>query len=611
MLQNHRSALAALVGLVLVAACAGAAEGPFVPIDELRPGDKCVARSVFSGTTVEEFDVVILGVVRGTDPASDLIIVRAENEFLERTGIPQGISGSPVYLDGRLVGAISATWGFTREPIAGVTPIGEMLPALERQGPSTSGRAVGALGLALVPPSERGQCRLASISTLAGIEVGDPASRTQPAVGVYGDRTLTPMSLPLVVSGGSESLLADVAGLLGGCGLTPVRGSSASSIEGAGELVPGSSMGVRFIGGDMNWTAIGTLTYRDGDRVVAFGHPVFEAGDVEMPMVGAYVHTVVPLASVSFKYASGTELVGTVHSDRRRAVGGVVGPAPETLPLEVTVRTGAGDATGYEFDVTRTRPFSSLFAGLATAAAISEAALSVGHSSVSLSITLATSRGPVSYESMFHTMEPALRAGGELAALMDVVMDSAFEDVDVTGASAEITLRQGDLVTSIERVAADRAVYEPGDPIELAVTLRDWQGGRRTESLVLRVPDDTSDGPAIVRVGGAAEFHEWDADRLSGGMTPRTWDQLRSLIESSRPGNTVVAQLLSERPGLSLSGRELARVPGKAALVMGSAPGSGAVVPAGLSVLSEDSLMAELPTGGFHEFQIFVRRSDQ
>lgn len=605
-----RATASAIACLMLASSWCRAGDGQFVPVDEVHPGDMCVGRSVFSGTTVEDFDVEILGVVRGTAPGSDLIIARASGGVLDEAGISQGMSGSPVYLDGRLIGAISATWGFSKEPIAGITPIGEMLPALDAGDSGSAGAGGGAMGLSLVPAAERAACGLRRISELAGVDLAEPVSRDGSSFGEYAGREMTAISLPLVVSGGSESLLRQAGEVLGGRGFTPVRGAAAGSVDDGGELVPGSSVGVQFVGGDMSWTAIGTLTYRDGDRVIAFGHPVFEAGAVAMPLVGAYVHTVVPMVSVSFKYASGTGVVGTIRADRRRAVGGVLGPGPDTIPLSVALRTDGGASTDYHFDVMRTNSFSSLFAGLAAAGAVSEAALTAGRASVDLRATIDTPKGPVSYRALFQTSEPAFRVGGELAALMDVVMDSPFENVDVTGVSLDVVITEGEFIAAIESVSADRAVYAPGDPVVLTVDLRDWQGEAWSEELVLNVPEDSPEGSMIVRVGGASAFHEWDAERLGGGLRPRNWEQLRDLIEESKPGNVVVAQLLSQRPGLSLSGRELKRVPGKAALVMGAASESGNVQPADLSVLSEASFSADREVRGFHEFVLFAKARD-
>ncbi len=603
-----------LRGLVLAASVvvagaqgAGAAnDGAFVPIEDVRPGDRCVGKTVFAGSEVEEFDVEILAVIRGTAPRSDLIIGRATGGILDLAGIPQGMSGSPVYLDGRLVGAISATWPFSKEPIAGITPIGEMLPALEGER-SSSHRTGGALGLALVPPEERQACRLSRLWDLAGVEPRAPAALTGAPLGSYDGREMTPIALPLVVSGGSDLFLQKVADVLRGGGLTPVRGSAGTAVAESAEPIPGSAVGVQFVGGDASWTAIGTLTHREGDRVVAFGHPIFDAGAVDLPLVAAYVHTVLPLASLSFKYASGAELIGAVYSDRHRGVGGRIGPSAATIPLEVDIVSPRGVASHYEFDVISMTPYGSFFAGLAASGAISEAALTTGHSLVEMRATLETAEDSVEYEALFQTPEPALRVGGELAMLMDVVLANGFERKEIRRVSLDVSVTEGELWTAIENVSVTRAGYAPGDEVDVRVRLRDWRGEVRTETMVLTVPPSAGDGPLTVRVGGAGAFHEWDAERLAGGLRPRTYEQLRRLIESSLPGNVVVAQLLSDRPGLSLSGNELRELPGRAALVMGSASQSGSAVPADLTVLSEAEFEAEREVRGYHEFVLFVR----
>lgn len=605
-LRLARSLLIAASVLVAATRCACAAdETSFVPIEEVRPGARCVGKSVFAGTEVEEFDVEILAVVRGTGPRSDLIIGRATGGILDAAGIPQGMSGSPVYLDGRLVGAISSTWPFSKEPIAGITPIGEMLPALE--GEVASDDAAGALGLELIPPSERASCRLTRLWSMAGGDGAARASLGDEPVGSFGGREMVPMSLPLVVSGGSDLLVQKLAGVLSPGGLVPTRGSSQAVGGESTDPAPGSAVGVQFIGGDASWTAIGTLTYRDGDRVLAFGHPIFDAGAVEMPLVSAYVHTVLPLSSLSFKYASGAELIGSVHSDRHRGVGGRIGPGPETIPLDVEITSPGGVVSRYEFDVVRARPYASLFAGLAASGAVSEAVLTAGHALVDMEATLATDDDSVTYETVFQTPEPALRTGGELAMLMNVVIWNGFERKDVKQASLRVSIEQGELWTGIEDVSSTRAAHAPGDEVELSLRLRDRLGETRVEKMTLVIPRTAQEGPLTVRVGGAEAFHEWDAERLAGGLRPRTYAQLRELIESSVPGNVVVAQLLSDRPGLSLSGSELRGFPGRAALVVGSASQSGSAVPAELTVVSEAKLTTDREVRGYHEFVLYVR----
>lgn len=611
--------LAALAAALLVALAAPAAHAEldrsrFVAVDELRPGDRCVGRTVFSGSTVEEFEVEILGIVRGTAPQSDLIIARASGGPLGVTGIMEGMSGSPVYLGGRLVGAISSTWAFSKEPIAGVTPIAEMLQALDLFDDRTrsGGGTGGAFGALAVPEGERPVSRAAWLLDVSGLShtlteprAGRPAART------FGGRDMTEISLPLVVSGGSDGFLRGVSGVLAGSGFTPVRGSSGSSVGagvGGADPVPGSAVGVQLVRGDANWTAIGTLTHREGDRVIAFGHPLFQGGDIELPMVGAYVHALLPLQSVSFKYASGSDLVGTMFQDRRHMVAGRLGAPPAMIALSVAVGIGADEPRVFDLEVVRARPYASLFAGLAAAGAVDEVARAVVPSAVEIRVRLVTDAGPLEYTDVLHTGDPAFRIGGELTALMDLVLANGFAPRDISRVSLDVRVLEEERWAEIERIDADRAVYRPGDDVLVTVTLRHWQGRRVTERMALRLPPSVSEGPLVLRVAGAAAFRESERERLGDGLRPRNYDQLVSLIGRSKPGNAVVGQILSETPGISLSGEEMRAVPGRAALAMAQSVTSGVVDRADLTCVAEVEIVLDRETRGAQEVVITVRR---
>jgi hypothetical protein len=607
-------AAALLAATVPPAVCAELDRSRFVAVDELRPGDRCVGRTVFSGTTVEEFDVEILGVVRGTAPDSDLIIARASGGPLGTTGILEGMSGSPVYLDGRLVGAISSTWAFTKEPIAGVTPIAEMLPALDLfDGRTRSGGGTGgAFGALAIPEGERQASRAAWLLSASGLSRAAPGpGAVSPASRTFGGRDLTEMSLPLVVSGGSDGFLRGASGVLAGSGFTPVRGSSGSSVGagvGGADLVPGSAVGVQLVRGDANWTAVGTLTHREGDRVIAFGHPLFQGGDIELPMVGAYVHALMPLQSVSFKYASGSDLVGTVFQDRRRMVAGRLGAPPAMIGLSVAVRIGEGESRVFDLEVVRARPYASVFAGLAAAGAVDEVARAVAPSAVEIRVRLETDAGPLEYSDVLHTDDPAFRIGGELTALMDLVLANGFAPRDISRVSLDVRVLEEERWAEIERIDADRAVYGPGDDVLVTVTLRHWQGRRVTERMTLRLPSSVPDGPLVLRVAGAAAFRESESERLGDGIRPRNYDQLVSLIGRSKPGNAVVGQILSKTPGISLSGEEMRGVPGRAALAMAQSATSGVVDRADLACVAEAEIALDREARGAHEIAITVRR---
>ena len=632
---------AVLIVTILVAippangARADTPDGHFVSVEELKRGDRCVGRTVFVGTEIEEFELEILGVVRAAAPGTDLIIARAEGALLESTGILEGMSGSPVYKDGRLIGAIASTWQFSKEPIAGITPIGEMLPALELMDAEGHGSgwpgSDGLPGLAMLPEGERASSSLARIVEAAGMF--DRAGLTRhsvPSAVAFDDRRLTPIAAPLVVSGAEEDYVYRASRILGS-GVTLLLGSGVASgassgarsalrhapdsvaVPGsssgpgweAGELEPGSAVGVQFVRGDANWTAIGTVTHRDGDRLVAFGHPLFNAGAIDMPMVAAYVHAVMPLQSMSFKYASGGELVGTMKQDRNRSVAGVIGPGPPMVPLTVNIYTDDGDRR-FEFETVSTRPYTALFSGLAFGGAVSSAVKSAGPAMVDLTARIDTGVELVEYRDIFHTTAPAMRCGGELSLLLSLIAENAFEERELRGVELDVTVREGDFRTVISRVDADRKVYRPGDDVTLRVFMSPRRGDPFERVLSLRIPDSTRPGALTVRVGDAMSFHLSEQDRLGPGAAPRSYEQLLNLIRDAKPGNTVVAQLLSDSPGLSLSGSEMRGIPGRAGLAMASSATSGAVDPSMSSVLREREFAVRGQVVGFYEMMVHV-----
>lgn len=602
-------------------------DGEFAFIDEIATGDRCVGLSVFEGTEIEEFELEIIGVVRGVSPGSDLILARAEGELLEKTGIMQGMSGSPVYKDGRLIGAISSAWPFCKDPIAGITPIEEMLRAYDMldampTSASAPGRAAGPTFDHVTRGEVRGS-RVAWVSRVAAIGAADTSERfpwssaaripetVLSGTGVpAGGAELAPLGVPLSVSGADPRFLACARGVLSGLSLVPVAGGASGTESDSGEatvLSPGSAVGVQLVRGDVDMTATGTVTHRDGDRILAFGHPMFHAGPVELPMVGAFVHTTMPMLSVSSKFASGTDLIGTFYQDRSRMVAGRLGRAPRMLPLAVTVQTPAGGVREFGFEVLRSPAYTAIFSSLAVARAISEVAKSTGPADVALRIRLVMDESEINYDNRFYSEMPAFRTAGELATLMDILLLNEFESQRIERVELEVDLDETRRWATIVRISTDSTVYAPGDVVRVNVVLRDWQSGLTERTIELRLPESEQEGQVFLWVGGAQEYHELESARLGEGLMPRSYSQLIDLIDRSRSENTVLAQLLSMRPGLSLSGDELRGLPGRAALAMASVASSGAAARTEMTVLAQDEFTYDRSVAGSHEIQLTVR----
>ncbi len=192
--------------------------------------------------------------------------------------------------------------------------------------------------------------------------------------------------------------------------------------------------------------------------------------------------------------------------------------------------------------------------------------------------------------------------------LLSVLTENSFAERELRSVELDVLVREGDLWTAIARVDADRSVYRPGDEVRLRVLLRPRWGEPFEREMSLRLPDAVPQGAVTLRVGDATSFHMWERDRLGFGSAPRSYEQLLDLIRRAKPGNVVVAQLLSDSPGLSLSGVEMRGVPGRAGLAMASSATSGTVDPSVLSLLCEREFAVESQVVGYFEMTVHVER---
>ena len=320
--------ISAAVALTMCAWAVLPAETALMPLDEVKAGMIGTGQTVFQGTELQEFKVHILGVLRNVQgPRRSLILAKLEGGPLADTGVIAGMSGSPVYIDGRLIGAVSYSIGqFAKEPIAGITPIAEMIEATAE----TSRRATVAQARVELPLTTESfatavrqtSARLGSFADRA-VDIGGvglTAAAGGPMAG-----TLRPIATPLIMSGMSAATRDLVSSIFSNAGFAPMlAGSSggADTPKPSGPLRPGDAVGVSLLGGDADMGATGTVTHVDGTRVYAFGHPFFNLGPTAFPMTRAYIYTSLPSLMSSFKIASLGDVIGSVQQDRATAIAG-------------------------------------------------------------------------------------------------------------------------------------------------------------------------------------------------------------------------------------------------------------------------------------------------
>ena len=331
---------------------------PVFPLSDIKPGMKAVGRTVFQGNKIEEFQAEILGVLKNISPRQSVILARLSGGSLEQSGVAAGMSGSPVYIDGKLVGAVALGFQFSKEPIAGITPIEDMLNAFE-QDPT-----------APQPGPSRGEWRFEPGSQDAGgprvIQASAPdflppvIDRSKPVFWQGGQASLIPVATPLVLSGFTAQAVDQFAGPLRSMGLVPLQGGSGGSNDDTSmgdisRLQPGGMISVQLVRGDMGASADGTVTLVDNGRVYAFGHPFMSAGPTQMPFSESNVITVLSDYATSMKITTPGKLLGVIGQDRSTGVYGVLGRRARTIPVEIALQSSRGSDRNYHFEVVNDR----------------------------------------------------------------------------------------------------------------------------------------------------------------------------------------------------------------------------------------------------------------
>ena len=500
-----RAAPAAVVLLAVVSL--GAAPEPpgpgILPLEEIRAGMEGTARTVFEGNALEEFRVEILGVLRNAiGPQQDMILARLRGDKVEFTGVVSGMSGSPVYVNGRLIGALSYRIGpFAKEAIAGITPIADMLK-LAGEGPRSADTArgvepdlVGAFPGASAIPGARAE-RPGWLAAVADAGLAIPA---------FGAGGLQPIATPLVCSGCDASVLRHYAPLFEAHGLEPTTGGGQTGPGEALPLVPGSAIGASLATGDLSITGIGTLTHVDGKRIFAFGHPFLGAGALEMPMTQAQVLLTFASSAASFKLANATGPVGSIVQDRLTAIVGEVGRTPPTIPVTVRVASRGGRRV-FRYDILRHRTWSPVILGLTTANSLVRTTDFNAADTLALRYRLDVEGYPrLEVDDLYSGTNPGqpvhMSLANAAAGLFNLISNNPFSEARVLAADLDVELLPESQMAQVASLRCSRNEVRPGEVFTVTAGLRPFRGPERQVSWEVALPEDTPPGETQITVG--------------------------------------------------------------------------------------------------------------
>ena len=545
--------------------------------DEITPGMKGYGRTVFSGNQIETFDVEILGVLKNWESRTDMILVKMTGGPLEKTGIIAGMSGSPVYIDNKLIGAVSHGWSFAKDAIAGVTPINAMMDVLKidsqirentfRTSNKTWSTSLNTQDLDVV-------VRLKSHGLIHENELLKNSNSQQPFT-----LNLVPIQTPLIISGFDYRSLNRISPLLNKLGrfsLQSNRGSDGLPAD-LHDFQPGSSIAVEIIRGDLSASAIGTVTYRDGNDILAFGHPIIQIGNTDLPMATAQVHTVLASQSGSVKMASPGEIIGRITQDRRSAIAGRIGEYTQMIPCQTEIQGSLN--VKYNFEIVHDKILTPILLQMAVESALLATEKSIGEKSVKLKldIGIAGRKEHIKIENGYFDSGPSWFPIYNIVQPVAMLMNNEFQTTKIESFKLVADVSETINIASIENIRVGKRWVSPGEEVHLSIRLRPYTKDYVSIPVKVKIPDDVAPGSNIkVVVCDAINSKMLEMTSAPGRFSTSSFEQLINRLENVESNNNIIVRIHLNKKGLTYMGEDFPSLPNSFLSIMSMSNQSGA-----------------------------------
>lgn len=533
-----------VLALVLAVSLYSQTPPPIMPVSEIKIGMKGYGQTVFKGGNIERFEFEVLGIEKNSMPGRNMVLVKASGGPLADTGILAGMSGSPCYIDGKLIGALSSGFQWEKEPIGGITPIQEMLDQLQDVPDAISARTP------LIPPKLDPARIIKSAQLGEMLPLSEIMTLPKPAMGEQ--------SLPLLLYG--TTLDPEAKNCWNGL---PVRFAGAmASNSGQGEpspIEPGGMVAILLIQGDMNLAASGTITYISGKKAMLFGHRLLNLGAVDFPMWSASVLTHLASYSDSVKLTQAVAQIGALRLDRPTGVVGIIGAEPKLIPFRVGINLGGKKNLNFRFEIIDHPVMTPVLVATALSQTILSHVRQTGMQSLSLqgNIKIANQQ-PITIENMVADLNSS-RLPEYLGGMIQAICLNPFERPVIEGISVNIKGEERLDLTAIAGVRPLRARVKRGQTLPVLITLQNIQGVRETATLNVPVPLSAKPGKAMLQVGDGLSLLRNDPD--SQKIRTTSLSEMVMLLNGTLKNNFAYAFLIQNQDGAGLRGNRIEGIP--------------------------------------------------
>ncbi len=584
---------------------------PIMPLAQVRPGMTGTGKTVFYGNKIEEFNVEILDIASNYYPQIDIIVARMGGEKVEKFGIVSGMSGSPVYIDGKLVGALAYRFGaFQTEPIGGIMPIEYMLKVIEKERVRSVDTPVRMSSL----PRYMEAVLCGADEKFWG-DLIDGFAKTRQHVG------LSPIQAPLSTSGIDPRLFADFEPAFSSMGFELLPGAKTVLRDSIPPLQPGSAVCQVLLSGDMSIEGSGTVTDVFDNKILAFGHYVFNLGPVNLPLGRARVLTTLPSLMGSSKMISLLDIVGSVRQDRMPGVYGDLDQRPKMIPVTLNLKSVADGKHAFQFNLADDYSLNNLtpfYLRIALIQAMTTGRLAAGSSTLELQGTIHLQDGRhIDFQDLFSSRkrlgysEPgaeANQAGNLVSALLGVLLVNKFNAPDVTKMDLNVEFTRGERIASLYSIRQDKRVVTPGDSLTCNIHLKDENNKDILYQKKYKIPEKCKPGRLFVLVSSGTALTRFEMALNRQKFIPINYDHLLKLVDQRRTNNKIYIQIRIRDNGLLLKDKELLSLPPSVLGIMDSGRSSGKVGKLRDRVLFNDVIPTDLYITGAKRLSVQVKK---
>jgi hypothetical protein len=501
----------------------------FMKTDAIKPGMKGYGLSVFKGWEPERFEVEIIDVMKNSRPKSDIILARVSGNGLEKSGVIAGMSGSPVYIDGKLIGAVAYTWPYSKEPICGITPISSMVAEKENAD----------LDFSAASQESKGDFK--KIATPLSIH------------GFNGEAKDYLKQLLESKTSGESYLVSD-----GGGEIAQVSSNS---------LKEGDAVAVNLADGDYSIQGVGTVTYVSNHDIFIFGHPMDLAGNVSLPISRSYIYAVIPSSMLSFKMGSSSQPMGSVVYDGQSALYCQSGRKADMVPVEMTIKNRDG-SFNYHFRVADNRRYFPGIASSAVSSAFLNHAGYLDDKRIQMGIQMRFQYQGHSYEiknrfrfafsSGFFNVSALLM---DLNAYFSILYEGSFGPMEIKDIRVETTIEKGLKYYTLENVSLDKNTYYPGETIQCKMLLKEYHGDYISKVLPVKIPASAKSGQYLVLAGSEASFYDEIGKLFPSYFAVENIEDLLKLANLKQDFYLLTAGLVSPRSGAVVEDKKMEKLP--------------------------------------------------